>query len=221
MLLYELVHPAHLVAHIHKGFFDHLLEHPGGKQQNGNGCKHQQRQLPIHPEHRTNDHNQGQDIPYRIEDAIGKHIRNPIDVTHVARHQGADRCAIEIAQLKLGDMPKQLGTQVQTNRLGHPIRQVSHPVLKQRFKNEHATYREKDLQQQFGVSRGHGVINGNAYQRRSHPNQTTQCHHEHTGREESPPIRLHLRQNLPQRRPVKNSSGDFAFGCLAHVFRAS
>ena len=146
VLLHKLIHTADLVAHVNESLFDDLLKNPRRQQQHRNGRQHQQSQLPVHPEHGTNHYEQCQQITYGIEDTIGKHIRNAVNVAHMTGYQGSHGGLIEIAQLELRNVLEQLGTQVQTNRLGHPVGEVRHAVLQEGFKNEHPAHRQKHME---------------------------------------------------------------------------
>jgi len=112
VLLNKLVHAADLVAHVDESLFDDLLKNPGRQQQHRNGRQHQQGKLPIHPKHGADHHEQCQQISYSIEDAIGKHIRNAVNVAHMTGYQGSHGGLIEIAQLELRNVLEELGTQV-------------------------------------------------------------------------------------------------------------
>ena len=134
----------------------------------------------------------------------------------MAGHEGAYRSLIEVPQLELRNVLKQLGTQIKAHGLGDPIGQVGHTVLQQGLEQQHAAYRQENVQQQISVARRHGIIHRNANERRPNPHQAREQHHQHTGSDKPTPVRLDLGQNFAECCSVKNAPSDFVWLPLAH-----
>ena len=192
VLLDELVDLGHPVAHIHKGALDVTLEHPRGGKQHWNREKHNQGQGGVDVQHGSHDHHQGQQVAHRVEDAVAEHVGHAVDVAHVASHQRSDWRLVEVLQRKAGHVSVELGAQVQTHALRHPIRQKRDPVLHQGLDQQHPHHREEHTQEALHVAGGDVDVHGLADQRRTDPHQARQDHHHDAGPGEAAPVRTDL-----------------------------
>ena len=177
MLLHEDVDARHFIADTDKGLFYGFLENAGRHQQHRDGQQDKERQLDVDPEHGPDDDDQLEHISDRIEQSIGKHIRNAIHVADVAGDKLAHRRLVKVLEPETRHVSKEGRTQVERHALSDPIGPIGLPELKQRLDDNEAHHPQENPQKPSAVACGNVVVEGDANEERPHPRQPREQDH--------------------------------------------
>src|SRR5665213_262571 len=108
------------------------------------------RQRPAHPQHDADDPGQRKHILEDGEHAGGEHVVQRVDVGCHARHQPADRVAVEERNVHRLDVAEDLRTEVEHDLLAGPLHDVGLQELEEEGERERAEVQQAN----FGDARG-------------------------------------------------------------------